>query len=58
MHETEPKITLLVVVLYKHRGIQNLARHLKWSRKKRLAKNNYAMELLQKDITIRLTGCK
>ena len=40
------------------RGIQNPAKHLKWSRKQRLAKHNYGLELFPKDITICLTGCK
>ena len=34
------------------RGIQNPAKHLTWSRKERLAENNYGLELFQKDITM------
>ena len=39
-----------------HRGIQNPVKHLKWSRKERLAKSNGRLELFLKDITICLTG--
>ena len=39
-----------------HRGIQNSGKHLKCSRKERLAKANYSLELFSKDITIYLTG--
>ena len=42
MPETEPKITL-----QRHRGIQNPAKNLKWSKKERLAKANYSLELLR-----------
>ena len=39
-----------------HRGTQNAAKHLKWSRKECLAKNNHGQELFPEDITICLTG--
>ena len=48
MPETEPKITLQVTQhLQRHRGIQNPAKNLKWSKKERLAKTNYSLELLR-----------
>ena len=57
MHETEPKITLQVTYgLYIHRGIQNPVKHLKWSRKGRLTKSSYSLELFPKDITVFLIG--
>ena len=37
-------------------AIQNTAKHLKWSRKERLPKTNYGLELFPEDITICLTG--
>ena len=48
MPETEPKITVQVTQhLWRHRGIQNPAKNLKWSKKERLAKTNYNLELLR-----------
>ena len=48
MPETERKITLQITQhLQKHKGIQNPAKNLKWSKKKRLAKTNYNLELLR-----------
>ena len=48
MPEAESKITLQVTQhLQRHRGIQNPAKNLKWSKKERLAKTNYSLELLR-----------
>ena len=57
MPETETKIILQVTQqLQINRDIQNAAKHLKWSRKERLAKNKYGLELFSEDITLYLTG--
>ena len=53
MPETEPKITYKLRNIYRY-----IAKHLTWSRKKRLATNDYGLELFPKDITICLQGCK
>ena len=51
MPEAEPKITVQVKQLLQvHGGIYNPAKHPKWSKKDRLAKINYSLELFPKDI--------
>ena len=49
MPEKEPKIMI-------YKGTQNTTKHLKWSRKERLAKNNYGLELSPGNITTYLTS--
>ena len=50
MSEIGPKITLQVTLyLQIHTGIQNPVKHLKWSRKKRLGKNNCGLKQFPKD---------
>ena len=57
MPEAEPKTTVQVKQhLQIHRSIYNPAKHLKWSKKERLAKSNYSPELFPKDATKYLTG--
>ena len=57
MPETEPKITLQVMShLQIDRDIENPAKHLKSSKKKRLTKANYGLELFRKDINKQLRG--
>ena len=43
--------------IYRDRGIQNPAKNLKWSKKERLAKTNYSLELLRHYKNI-WQGCK
>ena len=51
MPETESKITVQTKQhLQIHRHIQNPAKHLKWSKKERLTKTNYSLELFPKNI--------
>ena len=44
MPEKKPKIKI-------YKGTQNATKHLKWSRKERLPKNNYGLELSSQNIT-------
>ena len=58
--EAEPKITVQVKwhlqILQIYSSIQNLAKHLKWSKKEYLAKSNDSLELFPKDTTKYFTG--
>ena len=58
--ETEPKIALQVRQHSQiHRGIQNAAKHLKWSRKERLAKKTtMAWNYFRKTLQFVWQGCK
>ena len=58
MPEAEPKITVQAKQhLQMHKHVQNPAKDLKLSKKERLAKINYSLELFPKKITkLHLTG--
>ena len=57
MSEAEPKITVQVKQhLQIYIRIQNPAKYLKWSKKKRLAKTKYSPEPFPKNVTKYLTG--
>ena len=57
MPGAEPKIAVQVKqYLQIHMNIYNPAKHRKWSKKGRLAKSNYSLELFPKNTTKYLTG--
>ena len=57
MPEAEPKIAVQAKKHVQiHRHIKNPVKHLKLSKKKRLAKTNYSLELFPKNITKYLAG--